>query len=300
MKTLAYYIVLMLLSFACSNAEQQEKQVSRATSSSEQLNISILIDLSDRIITNQENDQELINCLTEYFKAHIQGKNLFFIHDRMQVLFYPAPQNENINAIGETLKVRLDPRDKEGIKSIWENISATYTDQIAMLYDLALHEGESSNYPGSDIYRFFSDRVVDYCIEPDSQYRNVLIIFTDGYLYHKDSKSRIQNRTTYLTGPFLDKEGFRNNPEWEETFQEGDYGFISAREDLRNLEILVLEVNPSQNHLDDDEIIRRFWVKWFEEMGVKKYKICTSDLPGNTKELMEAFMKPSVELPFPE
>ena len=94
---------------------------------------------------------------------------------------------------------------------------------------------------------------------------------------------------------FLDKEGFRNNPEWEETLKEGDYGFKSRRGDLKNLEVLVLEVNPSQNHLNDDEIIMKFWAQWFEEMGVKKYKICTSDLPGNTKELIAAFMKPCNE-----
>jgi len=291
MKTLTYLVALLFLLAGCSETRQSEKQPTRTTPSYEQLNVSILLDLSDRIEANRSKDQELISYLAEYFKTYISGKNLFFIHDRMQVLFYPTPHNDSINAIGEALKVKLDPRDKEGIKLIWENVTDTYSKQIVQLYELALKEGESSSFPGSDIYRFFSEKVMDYCIEPDSQYRNILIIFTDGYLYHRDSQSRIENRTTYITGPFLENEGLRNNPSWEEKFREGDYGLISRRKDLHNLEILVLEVNPSQKHRDDDEIIRKFWSQWFDEMGVKRHKICTTDLPGNTKALIEAFLK---------
>jgi hypothetical protein len=43
-------------------------------------------------------------------------------------------------------------------------------------------------------------------------------------------------------------------------------------------------------HRNDDEIIKKFWSKWFEEMGVKKYKVVTTDLPSNTKELIRIFL----------
>ena len=93
-----------------------------------------------------------------------------------------------------------------------------------------------------------------------------------------------------MTGPFLEKAGLRNNPGWQKKFEEEDFGFITRRKDLNKLEILVLEINPSPVHRNDDEIIKRYWSKYFDEMGVKKYKVITTDLPSNTKELIRIFL----------
>ena len=285
-----YLIAVLFLVYGCSGKEPGQQSIPQEKITKEQLNISILIDLSDRIKENKYKDQELIRSVAEFFKQHIEKKNLFFIHDQIKVIFYPEPQNNKINTIAESLNIKLDPSNKEEIKNTWENITTNFSKQISALYDYAEAEGEKSNYPGSDIWRFFADKVHDYCIESNKEYRNILIIITDGYLYHKDSQNREKNRTTYLTGPFLEKEGFRDNPSWEQKFEEENFGFISKRNDLNNLEVLVLEVNPSQVHLDDDQIIKKYWSEWFEEMNVKKSKIYTTDLPSNTTELIKIFL----------
>lgn len=290
MKTMKYLLIAIILAYGCSDQEEVQQNVTRETPTKDELNISILIDLSNRIEQNREKDLELLSFMAECFKRHIEKKNVFFIHDKIKVLFYPEPSIDKINTLAESLNIKLDPSDKEGIKNTWETITANYSKQLSLLYDFAQEEGKKSGYPGSDIWRFFTDKIHDYCIESDPEYRNILVILTDGYLYHKDSQIREDNRTSYLTGPYLRREGFRNNLTWEEKFSEGDYGFITKRSDLNNLEVLVLEVNPSQVHRDDDEIIKTFWSKWFEEMGVKKHKIYTTDLPSNTKELINIFI----------
>ncbi len=290
MKTMNYLIAVLFLVYGCSGKEPAQQSIPQEKITKEQLNISILIDLSDRIKENKYKDQELIRSVAEFFKQHIEQKNLFFIHDQIKVIFYPEPQNNKINTIAESLNIKLDPSNKEEIKNTWENITTNFSKQISALYDYAEAEGEKSNYPGSDIWRFFADKAHDYCIESNKEYRNILIIITDGYLYHKDSQNREKNRTTYLTGPFLEKEGFRDNPSWEQKFEEENFGFISKRNDLNNLEVLVLEVNPSQVHLDDDQIIKKYWSEWFEEMNVKKSRIYTTNLPSNTTELIKIFL----------
>jgi hypothetical protein len=244
MKTIYYLTITLLFVFGCTQKEQPTQNISKKTVSPNLLNINILIDLSDRIKVNNERDQELIRCIAEYFKKHIETKNLFFIKDEIKVLFYPEPQNEKINLIAESLKVELNPGDKENVKSIWENITQQYSEQLAVLYDYAKEQGNAKGFYGSDLWRFFSDKVYDYCIEPDPGYRNVLIIFTDGYLYHKETQTNEKNRTTYLTGPFLERTGLRNNPGWQKKFEKEDFGFVTTRNDLNNLEILVLEINP--------------------------------------------------------
>jgi hypothetical protein len=274
----------------CSNIEQVKQNEINENQLKDQLNISVLIDLSDRIKENQEKDQELIKYIAEYFKTHFEKKNLYLIRDQIKVLFYPEPENEKINTIAESLKIKLDPSNKEAIKNTWENIIPNYTEKLSVLYNFAEEEGKNKGYPGSDIWRFFNDKVHDYCIEPDPQYRNVLIILTDGYLYHKNSQSKEQNRTTYLTGSHLNRVGIRNNPKWNDKIEEEDFGFITKRNDLDNLEVLVLEINSSEKHRNDHDIIKKYWSKWFEEMNVKKHKLYTTDLPSNTKELINIFL----------
>lgn len=294
MKTIIYFLAFSVwVATGCSEGEHPIQNPEKKQVTKDLVNINILIDLSDRIKVNSERDQELIRYVAEYFRKHIESKKLFFIKDEIKVFFYPEPQNEKINLISESLKIKLDPRDKEYIKLTWENITQQYTSQLSALYDFAKEQGNTNGFYGSDIWRFFSDKVYDYCIETDPEYRNILVILTDGYLYHKETQTQEKNRTTYLTGPYLEKAGLRNNPEWQKKFEEEDFGFIARRNDLNKLEILVLEINPSQVHRNDDEIIKKYWSKWFTEMGVNRYKILTTDLPSNTKDLIKIFLDKS-------
>lgn len=290
MKTIIVIFITACIIGSCSDQEHVPHTKSAQFNSTEQLNITFLLDLSDRIIENREKDIELVSYVSEYFKKHIEQKNLLLIRDQMRVLFYPEPENQKINEIAEDLKIKFDPSNKEQTKNVWESLTGTYAAQLTLLYDIAEEEGEHKGYPGSDIWRFFSDKIYDYCLHSDSSYRNVLIILTDGYLYHQDSKTTEKNRTSYLTGPYLSKTGLRNNLNWQNQFHDGDFGFIAKRDDLDDLEVLVLEIDPSQVHRNDDEIIKAYWSKWLEEMKVKKYQIYCTDIPSNVEELIRLFL----------
>jgi hypothetical protein len=163
---------------------------------------------------------------------------------------------------------------------------------LKKIYDLTVSE---KKWIGSDIWRFFKNDVADYCItsSPDMSYRNILVILTDGYIYHNDSKDRIQNRYAYITPSVLEAHHLRNNPNWEKTIDSADFGLIAKRNDLNNLEILVLEVNPSANHKNDEDIIKKVLSKWFDEMKVKRYRIYNTELPVNTIERIDRFFNES-------
>ena len=156
------------------------------------------------------------------------------------------------------------------------------------IYNLTI---SSHNWEGSDIWRFFKNDVKDYCIINNPDYLNVLIVLTDGYIYHVQSKERVKNRTAYITGNYLQQEGFRNNPNWKQKFEQKDYGLIVKTKNLNNLNVLFLEINPSANYKDDEDIIRAFLSKWLDEMGIKRYKIYNTDLPSNTSQRIIDFFK---------
>jgi hypothetical protein len=54
---------------------------------------------------------------------------------------------------------------------------------------------------------------------------------------------------------------------------------------------MILEVNPSPQHKNDEDIIRAFLGKWFGEMKIKNTVIYNTDLPESTKRRIENFFK---------
>ncbi|MBW8684348.1 hypothetical protein [Chitinophaga rhizophila] len=260
-----------------------------------QLNLSILLDLSDRIDPNSskdipqhfERDSILINYLANFFRAQISAQSLHAAQGKMRIIFSPNPPDAGISKAAEQLSVdlsRLQPAEK---KEIFRTLGNTIAENISYIYRTSIRQ---ASWPGSDIWRFFKNDV-DIAIDPDSSYRNILVIFTDGYLYHKDSKDTSGNRYAYLLPELLSKYKLRNTSDWAARIDALDFGLISKRADLDQLEVLVLEITPSAQHKNDEDVLRKVLDKWFGEMKVKRWKILNSDLPHVTKTRIDAFLK---------
>lgn len=288
---------LALVIFACgedkSNSSSDNGVTDKAPiiSSDKQLNISILLDLSDRLVQNvipsaKERDIEIIKTITKLFSQNMKTKGTFRSKDKIHILFNPAPADPQINSIARDLKVDLSNMDPKQKKIIYDTIDSSFAKNLSTIYDLTLH---SKDWVGSDIWRFFKNDVKDYCIDTNPEYRNILVILTDGYIYHKQSTDRVKNRTAYITSSFLSQEGFRNKNNWKNIFDNADYGFITTRKDLNNLEVLILEVNPSAGYKNDEDLIRAYLSKWFNEMGINKFQIYNTDLPSNTSQRIVNF-----------
>jgi len=290
------FLVLTLLQ--CKKEESTTatpKGKSKVTTNEQQLNITILLDLSDRIEPakypaspeHYQRDEEIVKNFVDIFKNDMNKKGGYKAKGKMKIIFSPQPQDADINKIASELNIDLSGMQPAEKKHIFNDLDNKFSGNLKKIYDLTLSQ---KNYVGSDIWRFFKNDVKDYAVTEDSNYRNILVIITDGYLYHKDSKIQDKNRTSYLTPESIAQNGLRNN-NWKQKFQQDDYGFITTIKDLQNLEVLVLEVNPEKNYLNDEDVIKAYLSKWFEEMGIKKYEIYNSDLPVNTKTRIEKFLK---------
>lgn len=279
-----------------NNSDQEQKTTNQK---SDNFNISILLDLSDRVVepplspSQKERDLEIVSSVIDVFRSNMKKKGAYLAKDKMRVIFSPPPSDPNVNNIANRLSVDLSKLDNASKKEIYDNIEKDFEDGLEEIYDLTI---ENSKWLGSDIWRFFKYDV-DLCIEQDPTYKNVLIIVTDGYLYHKQSEQikdpNHPNRTAFITPKFLQRKGFWNNPNWREKFENEDFGLISHERNFANLDVLVLEINPSPNHRDDQDIIRAYLVKWFEEMGITSPSLTVydTDLPVNTKRRIELFFR---------
>ena len=276
------------------NAEKEQTSKSK-TKIGKQLNITILLDLSDRIEPTKyqsspehfERDIEVVNYFTELFKKDMKKKGAFMAKGKMKVIFSPRPNDSEINNIATQLSIDLSKtKNTKEKKKIFDNVTLNFKENLSKIYSKTI---ETKQYPGSDIWRFFKNDVVDYCIEDNQDYRNILVLITDGYLYHKNSTDKLKNRSSYLLPKNVKSYGLRNS-NWKEKFNNEDYGYITSRNDLYNLDILVLEVNPSEKFKNDEDVIKEYLSKWFNEMNVNSFKIYNSDLPQYTKSKIDKFI----------
>lgn len=302
MKKLIYLFALTLIFGSCADEKKNDKVEANSKNnevanvkSDKQLNITILLDLSDRIEPTKypskpehfERDIEIVNYFTEIFKKDMEQKGAFMANGKMKVIFSPRPNDEEINKIASELSVDLSKtKNTKEKKQVFDNMSSSFRDNLERIYSKTI---ETKNYPGSDVWRFFKNDVADYAISNDEDYRNILVILTDGYLFHESSKDKEGNRSMSLLPRNVKSNGFRSS-NWKKKFEDGDYGYISTREDLNNLDVLVLEISPSPQDKDDEDVIKAYLTKWFDEMNVNNFELYNSDLPQYTKTRIDKFI----------
>jgi len=283
-------IGILLLGFKKANSYNED------SIKPSQLNITILLDLSDRIDpsisksvpSHYERDISIVKYITEIFKKNMESQGTFMAKGKLKVIFSPRAQDSNVNIFAEKLNVDLSNMDNKKKKEIYEKLTDSFSYNLSKIYEATIAE---KKWLGSDIWRFFKNDVKDYTICSDPNYRNILVILTDGYIYHADSKDRYKNRFAYLLPSTIKEYKLRNNPNWDKQIDKLDFGLISKRNDLENLEVLVLEINPAPQYQNDEDIIKKVLSKWFSEMGIKRYAIFNSDLPEYTKQRIDAFIK---------
>lgn len=304
------YLITVLLVISCDSknsqvedpaSKKERAELSMPVASEKQLNINILWDLSDRINDkvnpstppHYQRDVEIIRHLTEIFKKDMQTKGSYKAKSKIKVFFSPTPANNEINKIAKSLSYDLSSFTGEQAnrkkKEVYDSITPVFMKNALQIYNLTVQDKEN-RWEGSDIWRFFKNNVRNYCIDDRQDYRNILVIITDGYLYHKDSKEKSGNKTTYILPETL--KPFRKNEEWQQLFEHGNYGLICTRNDLKSLEILVLEITPAKDHKNDEDILKTYLEKWFTDMGVlsNNFACYNTDLPEYTKQNIERFV----------
>lgn len=253
---------------------------------SNNINVSILIDLSDRIDpkTNPNPTMEYFQRDIEYIKAiekgflnHIKTKRIITYNDQMQVFFNPEPSDPKINDFTKELKVSFDQNTN---KAYFNTVEKKYAELPANIYQSAIKDGK---YVGSDIWEFFRNKVKDYCIKDD--HRNILFILTDGYMYHKDTMFSQDKKTSYLTSKLV-KSNNLTKSDFKTAIEKNNFGFVKANDNLSNLEVIVLGINPEKGNPFEEAVIKEYWENWFKDMKIKKYQIKSADLPSNLEPII--------------
>lgn len=253
--------------------KESKEKGSKAIKSYEPLNISVYLDLSDRLTrsmtpSQMERDIEIVNYLSEKVKNHAVGQKILPSRDRMKVFFYPSPNDSKISLLSKDLEMDLSICKPEDKKKVLKDFQEKFNNSLTKIYKSTLTNG---NWIGSDIWGFFRKQVDTYCVKEGS--RNIIVILTDGYIYYSQNKQQQGNAYSYIL---------------PQTLNNGNSELIVSRNGLENLEVLLLEINPyNLNHLDKMENVL---TNWFRGMGVKKIYVGETDQPSNTKAIIEKFI----------
>lgn len=267
-KTLNFLMVLssILVFSSCNEPTQPEKP----------LNVTILLDMSDRIIRKnvnpcqQDRDIAIVNYVVDKFKKNsVKGNKLPSRKDRMKVMFYPTPDISQVQIISKNLDVNLAKLQAAEKKKVLIEMDTNFSKGLNLLYNQTI---SSKKWVGCDIWSFFSSGKVDQFCVADSA-RNILIILTDGYLYHKDNLLREGNNYSYLLPKDL-----QVNPNIE---------LMVKRGGLENIEILFLEIN---DFYQQEELLKSKIGNWLKGMGVQKYQVVSTDLPNNIEDVIDQFI----------
>lgn len=277
-KIFVYSIILFAVictafaTHSCGNKEQTSQAQDKA------LNISIFLDLSDRLVRDNQTpnqtyrDTAIINYVCDYFREATLGPQILKNSNKIKVFFYPTPADPEISTVAKGLSV--DIGEKKGVekRKAIDGLKSQFQTNLGQIYEETIKEQE---WVGCDIWDFFSSKKVDaQCIRKDA--RNILVILTDGYIFHANNKINEGNAYSYIL---------------PQTLANPSSSLIARRKDvpLDNLEVLMLEINPYQpQHRDQMEKIIG---DWFTAMGIKKYAIAETDANmTNTETIIKNFL----------
>jgi hypothetical protein len=249
------------------------------------LNIVILLDLSNRIDHEKHPDQAdadraMIRQTVDFFEEAVKKRHYFLAQDQLTVVVAEqasVPPNRPIR-IPRTPS-QIDMKElRKGEKPSRKTLRLKFDKQkqellqaVDKLYNQAVTK--DGGYPGADIWRFFRDSLKGYLKEKNGDYRNVLVVLTDGYI---DFDKEIQSRRPQ--GSYIDLEA--SHP----LIPVGDF------EDF-DLNVLVLEINLRDTVADKDKLYR-CWGDWLDGMSIARWELHQTF--SNTEKILPQFLKASL------
>lgn len=243
------------------------------------LNISIFLDLSNRLVRDMTpnqtyRDTAIISYVCDYFRKATLGPQILNSTNKIKVFFYPTPATPGIANVARELNVDIAALSGMDKRKAVDNLKSNFLKNLNLIYSETI---KVQQWVGCDIWDFFSSKKVDsQCIRKGA--RNILLILTDGYIYHANNRiTEGANAHSFIL---------------PQTLANPSSSLIARRTDvpLNNLEVLMLEVNPYQPQHRDQ--MKKIIGDWFTAMGIKKYAIAETDANmTNTETIIKNFLE---------
>ena len=256
---------IMILLFVCSTLASQAQRPTPKD------NFIVLLDLSDRLVAEDqgETDLALITALANRFIKTAKNKITFRSEDAFRIAIIPQAGSP-LDARKYQSLLHLDlgqiPVALRAKKmKEWENqLGAT----LAQLYNEARYSINHADYQGVDIWQYFNEHLND---DLKNNANNHLLVITDGYFDFESYARQQQTGNRYTNTRFLRS---LEGQTWHKTANENDFGLIPTTSlNAYDLQVIVGSIRPKKDDLTERAKLAYVWNKWLKEIGVKEYRL---------------------------
>lgn len=284
----------------CNEIEEAVKDAKKDGSAPPKDNYIVLLDLSDRILYNNQQqvpkDIQVVQSIYAAFKSKLNAKDptrlYFSVNDKLKLMV--APQRTTASDVYDmagNLRLALASAQPEEKAKLLEATEKNFNTFLPQIYKKAVISNNSTSYAGADIWKYFNEDLQDD-LEKDAQ--NTLFIITDGYMDFESLNGRASRNNRYTSCSQIIN-NLKKAPDWNSRFKEGDYGLLPVNKRFPNLKVIVLELNPKVDWTGEYNLLTTIWSKWFNEMGIKSYAFIKDDNINEINESIEKLLK--VKLP---
>jgi len=298
-----YLIITIMCAWAlagCNEIEEAVKDAKKDGSSPPKDNYIVLLDLSDRILFNNQQqvpkDIQVVQSIYAAFKSKLNAKDptrlYFTVNDKLKLMVAPQrTTNNGVFDLAGNLRLSLASAQPEQKAKMLEETEKNFSTLLPQIYKKAVISNNSTAYAGADIWKYFNEDLQDD-LEKDAQ--NTLFIISDGYMDFESLQGRASRNNRYTSCAQIIN-NLKKAPDWNSRFKEGDYGLLPVNKRFPNLKVIVLELNPKDDWTGEYNLLTTIWSKWFTEMGIKSYAFIKDDNINEINESIEKLLK--VKLP---
>ena len=246
MQKLIISAIIFISIFSCNNNKIQVPNMQEE----HYVNMTILLDLSDRIESKQQRERDLfiISELLEAFEERQRQFGFQLSKDRLSIAVAHQKNTQvDLFELGEKLCVDMSLKGVN--KPKFDKMKKEFLIALDSLYSTAA----LSETMGADIWTFFRDQLPFYLSSSKNtkKYHNKLIILSDGYLQFDRSIGRKRKKGTYMQNI----SNLRNKSNWEELFEEQKFGLLPHDfSDIPDLEVFMVEIAPINPEINTNEM----------------------------------------------
>jgi hypothetical protein len=297
MRRYGYLLLTGMFFFAgCREFQQAVKDAKKDVVPPPRDNDIILLDLSDRILFNNQQqvpkDILVIKSIYAAFKSKLGVKDpthLYYpVNDKLKVVIAPQKTTpKNLYDMAGNLRIELSAEQPYKKAALIDSVEKIFNTNLPLIYKQAVIGNNSNAYSGADIWKYFNEDLEDD-LEKDAQ--NTLFIVTDGYMDLEKTEERPAQSNRFASCSQIIN-ALKKYPDWETKFITGDYGILPIAKKFSNLRVVLLQVNPKDNWNEEYNLLTKIWGKWFNEMGITTYRFIKDDNINEVRESIEKFMQ---------
>lgn len=187
--------------------------------------------------------------------------------------------------IANQLNFDLSDHHNQSNRLYFEKVGKSFQDNVAQLYAMSKQQPLGADYR-SYFEHNLGRHIKKSTLEED--YRNIIIIITDGYLETEDM--------SYTGSPQSRKAICKEKSSGrslDEIFRSKNLHIPPVSTDLSSAEMMIIEVNERKSGSGCDfEIIKKYWTDWIQSMHVKNrgdnFFITRQDATNLTKKEIDA------------